>query len=414
MKDAAAFQNIHRILALASQGEQLLLVVSAMGKTTNALEVIFHQAHQQQDFSLAFQSCKDYHFQILQELFPDPAQVIFTLIEEKFRELEDTLQHLLPDRYDQQYDQIISYGEILSSLILHHYLRSQGFANTWIDSRKYLRTDTTWREGKLDWTWTERLIQHDLPGLLQEQPLVTQGFLGGSAEGATTTLGREGSDFSAAIFAYCLRAQSLTIWKDVPGVLNADPKLFPDTVLYDQIAYQEAIEMSYYGASVIHPKTIQPLANRGIPLYVKSFLHPLEPGTVIHNCLHERIAPAFILKQQQCLLSFHTKDFGFITENNLSTIFQALSEWRIKINLMQNSAISFSICTDFHELRIQQLVQSLSDEFVILYNQPLHLFTIKNYDQESILKLTEGREILLEQRTRNTFQFVCRPAGLPL
>ncbi|NRT17834.1 aspartate kinase [Hymenobacter sp. 9A] len=224
----------------------------------------------------------------------------------------------------------------------------------------------------------------------------------------TTTLGREGSDYSAAIFAYCLRAESVTIWKDVAGLLSADPKLFPDAVRYPEISYQETIEMAYYGASVIHPKTLKPLAERGIPLRVRSFLDPGAPGTLIHNCQHPALAPAFIRKTEQCLLSFESKDFAFISEENLEVIFGALAQARLKINLMQNSAISFSVCTDFSERRVQQLLALLAGQFRTHYNAGLLLFTIKNYDAASVARLTAGRELLLEQRTRSTFQFVCR------
>ncbi|MFB9863959.1 aspartate kinase [Rufibacter immobilis] len=409
VKDAAAFRNILRILSGLDHTQKPLVVVSAMGKTTNALEKVYRLAFQKLDYSAALQETRQYHLQIAQELFAGSNHPIHAALQQQFNYLELLLEHLQPVDFDRQYDQIISVGELLSSLMLHHFLASQGYPNQWIDCRDYLRTDATWREARLDWTWTEKQIRQHLPAVLEQQPIITQGFIGRSASGETTTLGREGSDFSAAIFAYCLRAESLTIWKDVPGLLNADPKLFKETTRYEEIAYQEAIEMAYYGASVIHPKTVQPLAQRCIPLYVKSFLHPSEPGTVIWNCQHERIAPSFILKQNQCLLSFHTKDFGFISEQHLSTIFKALSQHRLKINMMQNSAISFSTCVDADETRVEALKAELAQEFVILYNQPLHLFTIKNYDQPSLEKLTHGKEILLEQRSRQTFQFVCRP-----
>ncbi|GAA4314855.1 aspartate kinase [Nibribacter koreensis] len=409
VKDASAVRNIFKILSDLPEKEQLVVVVSAMGKTTNALEDIYRKAHQRQEFAPALESSKAYHLDIVRELFPDPGCPVYAEVAAQFQELEQTLSSLQPDHWDQQYDQVISRGELLSSIILHHYLQSQGLSTYWLDCRTCLRTDSTWREGRLDWTYTENQIQSTLPAILQKQIVITQGFIGGTADGLTTTLGREGSDYSAAIFAYCLNAASLTIWKDVPGLLNADPKLFKEATRYDEVAYQEAIEMAYYGASVIHPKTIQPLANKCIPLYVKSFLHPELPGTVIHDCQHGKIAPSFILKQNQCLLSFKAKDLGFISEEHLSAIFQAVHAVRLKINMMQNSALSFSVCCDYDEARVQQLKLSLSDQFIIKYNQPLHLFTIQNYDKGSIQRLTNGREILMEQRTRHTFQFVSRP-----
>ncbi|WP_207435624.1 aspartate kinase [Sabulibacter ruber] len=409
VKDAAAFRNIFHILSGLDSSEKPLVVVSAMGKTTNALEKVFKEAYRNQDYSGTLQEIKDYHGGIVKELFPEEDHPVYAALQQQYSDLERLLKEVVSQDFDRQYDQIISRGELLSSQILHYYLCSQGYHNHWLDCRDYLRTDDTWREGRIDWAWTEQQISQHIPSILQEKPIITQGFIGATAQGETTTLGREGSDYSAAIFAYCLQAQSLTIWKDVPGLLNADPKLFQDTIRYEEIAYQEAIEMAYYGASVIHPKTVQPLAKKCIPLYVKSFLHPQEPGTVIWNCQHDRIAPSFILKQNQSLLSFHTKDFGFISEQHLSSIFQALSQHRLKINMMQNSAISFSTCVDTDDDRLEALKTHLADEFVILYNQPLHLFTIKNYDQPSLEKLTNGKEILLEQRSRNTFQFVCRP-----
>ncbi|RNI31194.1 aspartate kinase [Rufibacter latericius] len=409
VKNAAAFKNVLSILSMLPSPEKTLVVVSAMGKTTNALEQVYILAFQGQDYTQTLQEMRQYHLEIVQELFQDSKHPVYAALQDHFIFLENTLETVQPTEFDRQYDQIISVGELLSSLILHHYLCSQGFQNQWLDCREYLRTDDTWRESRLDWDYTEQKIQQHLPAILEKEPIITQGFIGSSPTGATTTLGREGSDFSAAIFAYCLQADSLTIWKDVPGLLNADPKLFKDTLRYEEIAYQEAIEMAYYGASVIHPKTVQPLAKRCIPLYVKSFLHPDQPGTVIRNCQHDRIAPSYILKQNQCLLSFHTKDFGFISEQHLSSIFQALSKHRLKINLMQNSAISFSTCVDADEPKVEALKAELAQEFVILYNQPLYLFTIKNYDQPSLDSLTAGKEILLEQRSRHTLQFICRP-----
>lgn len=386
----------------------MLLVVSAMGKTTNALEQVMDLAYQQKDFQQEYTQLKDYHTGVLQELFPQqhPAH---ERQEHLLRLLLQDLQSMDPSgEYDQLYDQIVSYGELLSSSILHYFLQEQGLQNKWVDSRKYIRTDSSWREAKVDWVSTERQIKQDLPAVLEQELVVTQGFLGGTPEGRTTTLGREGSDFSAAIFAYGLDATEMCIWKDVEGLLNADPKYFPDTVRYAEISYQETVEMAYYGASVIHPKTIKPLANKQIPLHVKSFLNPTGAGTKIYNCRFDKLAPAYIIKENQCLVSFAVKDFTFVSEKNLSTIFGVLSELRIKINLMQNSAISFSICTDFHAERLHRLMQRLHDQFVIHYNTNLRLFTIKNYTTESITKLMDAKEILLEQRTRTTFQFVSK------
>ncbi len=408
VKDAAAFRNVSFIIKKYSVSGQLLVVVSAIGKTTNALETIFSKAHAAQDFSSDFSVLKTYHFSVAEELFNGESEAAKESLENLFAELKEKLQALVPGKTDQQYDQIISYGELLASTLLSEFLKTETLPVTWTDCRKYIRTDNSWREGKVDWAWTEKLIQRDLPDILANNIIVTQGFIGGTSDGKTTTLGREGSDYSAAIFAYCLRAEKMVIWKDVAGLLNADPKIFPETVRYPQISYQETIEMAYYGASVIHPKTIKPLADRQIPLFVKSFLDPDSEGTRIGNFAHHKLAPAFILKQNQCLISFGVKDFSFISEQNLSTIFQVLSELRLKINLMQNSAISFSICTDYDGSRLEKLIEMLRDQFQIQYNISLQLFTIKNYDSESIKNLTAGKEILLEQRSRNTYQFACR------
>jgi len=409
VKSAAAFRNLADIICTHGDRQQLLIVVSAMGKTTNALEQVYELAYKGQDFTAALQQNWTYHQEIITALFPDQQHPVHARAAQLLSLLERQLAGLKAlDNYDKGYDQVISYGELFSSTILHHFLQEQGLNNTWVDSRKYIQTDNTWREARIDWAWSERLIRRDLPALLQEQLVVTQGFLGGTNNGLTTTLGREGSDFSAAIFAYCLDATALCIWKDVAGLLNADPKHFPDTVRYPEISYQETVEMAYYGASVIHPKTIKPLANKLIPLYVKSFLQPAAPGTKICDCHFEKIAPAYIIKENQCLVSFSVKDFTFISEKNLGTIFNALSELRIKINLMQNSAISFSICTDYHPERLERLIHTLEDQFLIHYNTNLQLFTIKNYDASGIDKIVRDKEVLLEQRTRTTFQLVCR------
>lgn len=409
VKSADAFRNLVHIIMTYGGKQQLLVVVSAMGKTTNALEQVFDLAYSQQDFEPALEQSFGYHMDIVHELFPEPADGVYEQLEHLFSELRQILQTLHRNTsYDQLYDQVVSYGELLASNILHYFLQSQHLTNTWIDSRKYIQTDTTWREAKVDWAWSERLIKRDLVPVLENQLVVTQGFLGGTNNGLTTTLGREGSDFSAAIFAYCLDATEMCIWKDVDGLLNADPKHFDDTIRFDEISYQETVEMAYYGASVIHPKTIKPLANKHIPLYVKSFVNPEGAGTRICDCRYEKLPPSYIIKENQCLISFSAKDFTFISEKNLGTIFNALSELRLKINLMQNSAISFSICTEQHQERLQKLIQTLQDQFVIHYNTELVLYTIKNYTPESLNKMMNGRQILLEQRTRNTLQFVSR------
>ena len=428
VKDAAAILNLCRIVRNYGPPGPLVVVVSAMGKTTNALEEIYELAYSDQDWEQQAERLETYHEQACVEL----AALIPTINLLQFKE---RLQQLLsgfaedlhymglvkkPETYDQGYDQIIAYGERLSTLLagtaLTQFLPASDVRH--IPASIMIKTDATWREGRVDWSATEWSATNAVNGMLATgaQVLVTEGFIsstsiGGDLPGGSlhyTTLGREGSDYTAAILAYCLRAESVTIWKDVAGLLNADPKIFPDTVRYPEISYRETIEMAYYGASVIHPKTLKPLADRGIPLRVKSFLDPAAEGTLIHDCQHPPLAPAFIRKTDQCLLSFSSKDFSFISEENLAVIFGALAQAKLKINVMQNSAISFSVCTDFSERRVHQLLDLLREQFTLHYNTGLTLFTIKNYDLASVARLTEGRRLLLEQRTRGTFQFVCQ------
>ena len=415
VKDAAAIRNLAAIARAQGAGRPLLIVVSAMGKTTNALEEIFQLAHAGQDYQAPLAQLTDFHVAVGRELLGSgaatdeygapPVAVAGTSLGSLFESLRERLGRMRPAEYDRQYDQVVSYGELLSSLLVASVLGAD-----WLDCRPLIRTDRSWREGRVDWPTTERAVRGGVGNQLAAgRVVVTQGFIGSTASGVTTTLGREGSDYSAAIFAYCLKAESVTIWKDVAGLLNADPKIFPNTVRYPEISYQETIEMAYYGASVIHPKTLKPLAERGIPLYVKSFLDPAAPGTVIHDCRHGLLAPAFIRKTGQCLVSFESKDFAFISEENLEVIFGALAQARLKINLMQNSAISFSVCLDYDERRLAELLALLREQFAIHYNTDLTLFTIKNYDAASVQQLTQGRRLLLEQRTRQTFQVVCAP-----
>jgi len=423
VKDAAGILNVCRIVQETQQGQPLLIVVSAMGKTTNALEEIFDLAWRGEDYTGQLAALNKLHHDTSAALSraltsgvpSDPDKLDAGLVS-LFQALSARLDALPANAvYDEGYDQIVSYGESLSAQLLAHALFATLREGTF--GKMYLRsptivTDTTWREGKVNWIKTAEETIADFGNLFNHASasiIVTEGFTGHVQDNhRTTTLGREGSDYSAAIFAYCLGAESVTIWKDVPGLLNADPRIFPDTVLYPEISYQETIEMAYYGASVIHPKTLQPLAERGIPLYVKSFLDPRAPGTLIHDCQHPQLAPAYIRKAGQCLLSFESKDFAFISEENLEVIFGALAQARLQLNLMQNSAISFSVAVNYHEGRVQQLLAALQGQFSIHYNAGLTLFTIKNHDQASIERLTAGRELLLEQRTRSTFQFLVR------
>ena len=411
VKDAAAVLNLRRIVE-AHLGP-LVIVVSAMGKTTNALEEVFNLAYNGKEYAGALGRVEAFHRDAADSLATGAGPHMAADTNEGFRNAFDALETQLATvsaskDYDEQYDQVVSYGELLASEFVAHVLNDLRPTN-WLDCRPLLRTDESWREARIDWKVTEEKLRSEvLPHFQQVQAIVTQGFVGGTADGRTTTLGREGSDYTAAILAYCLRAESVTIWKDVAGLLNADPKIFPDTVRYPEISYRETIEMAYYGASVIHPKTLKPLADRNIPLRVRSFLDPAAEGTLIHDCQHAALAPAFIRKTDQALLSFTSKDFSFISEENMAVIFGALAHAKLKINVMQNSAISFSVCVDYSERRVHQLLDLLREQFTLHYNTGLTLFTIKNYDAASIARLTAGKRLLLEQRTRHTFQFVCQ------
>jgi aspartate kinase len=314
------------------------------------------------------------------------------------------------DHYDFIYDQDVSFGEIISTKIVSAFLQDNGIANTWLDARKLVQTDNTYREAKVNWAVTEERISDVVSTTDNNKKIyLTQGFIGHTEEGLTTTLGREGSDFTAGIFAYCLDAEDVTIWKDVPGMLNADPKWFEETEKLDEISYREAIELAYYGASVIHPKTIKPLQNKQIPLLVKSFLDPESEGTIIQaSNRSDQLITSYIFKRDQILLSVSPKDFSFIVEHNLRDIFNAFHEHRVKINLMQNSAISFSACAGGDQVRIDALIEDLSSDFAVKYNSGVELLTIRHYDQETIARLTKGKEILVIQRSRQTARIVMK------
>ena len=403
IKDAASIQNTANIVK--TYGEfPLLIVVSAMGKTTNDLERVFQSYRDTQRPGPDFDTIRNYHNSVIRELFPEDHPV-FGAIEQTFERALLTLQEQHP--YDTAYDQFIGYGELLSSMIVHHFLLLEGLPSTWMDARNFISTDENFREGKVDWELTAKKVK-SLESVLERKIIITQGFIGKSPTGLTTTLGREGSDFSAAIFASLLNAESVTIWKDVPGVMSADPKRLPDPVIFKELPYNEAAEMTYYGASVIHPKTIKPLANHGIPLRVKSFDNPGLPGTVIHQCKIPNLPPLIVFKDNQCLVSCKVTDYTFINEEQLGMIFHSLSSLDIRINVMQNSAISFSFCIDFRESKLTRLVQELRNNFEVYYNVGLTLITVKNYDHKSFEKYRKTRGILLEQYSRSTLQVLVK------
>lgn len=401
--NAAAIKNVTAIIQ-AHRQEKLLVVASAMGETTNALEQIVFASRSDNDIRQLVEELRGYHFTILRELFPvnHPVYHEFEMLVVKLQ--NETTQ---PGDDDQVYDQVVSLGEIMSTVILSHYLNLTLVKTHWIDARGYVKTDSTFREGKIDWEQTREKIQ-SLGPLLQHQVVLTQGFIGSDARGLTTTLGREGSDFSAAIFAFCLKADSVTIWKDVPGVMNADPKRLAQAIVFEELPFKEAAEMTYYGASIIHPKTIRPLANSDIPLYVKSFANPEHTGTVIHRCSIGHLPPLIIFKENQCLISCKVTDYSFITEHQIGIIFQTLSQRNIKINVMQSSAITFSFCVDFQASKILKLIEVLSKDFEVYYNTGLTLITVKNYNQKLFQEYRNKPGVILEQSSRSTLQVLAK------
>ena len=412
VKDAAAVINVGEVLR-RYENEPLVVVVSAMGKTTNALEAIM-QAFAANDTLLSnklIQESHTYHDTIIKALFPNESTEISTEIAKIFGDLATKCKLQFEGEYDYHYDQIISLGEVISTKIIAAYLNTIQFKSHWMDARKLVRTNSRWREGRVNWEVTEVLIQSKANQLFDQGNtiLVTQGFVGHNSDGKTTTLGREGSDFTAAIFAYCLDAEDVTIWKDVPGMLNADPKYFDNTVLLEKISFKEAIELAYFGASVIHPKTIQPLKRKKITLYIKSFLNPEAQGSVIQESLaYDDHIPSFIFKMDQVLISLTPKDFSFIVEENLERIFGHLNKKKIRVNLMQNSAVSFSFVVDRVRIDLDKLIQYFQTDYIVRYNEGLELVTIRHYDEPTLKRVTVSKAIILEQKSRQTARLVIK------
>ncbi|MBN1500645.1 MAG: aspartate kinase [Spirochaetes bacterium] len=407
VKNADAVRNVAEVIKLYPE-ENLGIVISAMGKTTNALEeILISYFDQKNDFSGKLNQIKKYHLDIAEELFPDRLTPVFTELENVFEELEIKLQKKSSASYDYEYDQIVCIGEIISTLIVSAYLNSISINCTWIDARSIIKTSNRYRDAQIIWETTSVLTKSAVD-FSKSRIYITQGFIGSTVEGISTTLGREGSDFSAAILAFSLDCSDVTIWKDVPGVLNADPKWFDDTVKIDRMSYYDATELAYYGASVIHPKTIKPLHNKHIPLYVKSFLNPESEGTIITSDTQGLPVPSFIFKINQVLFTISPKDFSFIGEENLRDIFQILAELNIKINVMQNTAMSFSLCVNDDERKIPVFINRLSEKFTVKYNNSLELVTIRHYDQKTIERVTVNKDILLEEKSRHNIQMVMR------
>ena len=415
VKTAAAVRNIADILNKYPH-DDLIVVISAMGKSTNALEQ-YHAAcyHTRNEAPQHLEQIKTYHLEIMDDLFAARDHDVYRSVQHIFDTLGSFMKKQPADAYDAQYDAVVSCGELLSTTIVSSYLNEIGVANQWVDARDLIKTDDTFREGKVDWKLTAHFIQKTLQPFFAHRQngrsiAVTQGFIAATIDDRTTTLGREGSDYSGAIFAYCMDAESVTIWKDVPGVLNADPKYFDVTEKLPKISYREATELAYYGASVIHPKTLKPLQNKQIPLFVKSFSVPDEDGTQIQQAVEcDHLVPSFIFKVDQLLISIAPKDFSFIDEHNLSGIFGLFAKYRIKLRLMQSSAISFSACIDNNHEKLPQLFEELHENFDVKYNEGLELLTIRHYDEPTINRLIVDKEVLLIQKGRATAQLVLKP-----
>ncbi len=404
VKDADAVKNVLKVLKEVNE-TNLLIVISAMGKTTNALEdIVKSYLEDTQELEVLIEGLERFHAQILQELFTDKQAVVFEKIQRLFVDLKTTLERNKSTQYDYVYDQIVSFGELISTIIVSEYLNQRGLQNQWLDARNFIKTNNYYRDAKVDWETTQSIISEKVN---RNGVSITQGFIGSNANNFTTTLGREGSDYTAGIFAYCLNAESVSIWKDVPGVLNADPRVFDETQLLHHISYSEAIELAFYGASVIHPKTIQPLQRKEIPLYVKSFLNPLEDGTSVKKGqpLDPQL-PCYIVKKNQILVSLSSLDFSFIVESTISEIFSLFHKHHVKVDLIQNSAISFSVCLDDKFDRFDSLLAILKEKFRVTYNTGVSLFTIRHFTNESIEFLEKDKDILLKQMTRETYQMV--------
>lgn len=406
VKDAAGIKNVYDVLQKVGY-EDVLLVVSAMGKTTNALEIVIKNYFDKSaEMKSSVQEVKKYHNQILMDLFDDEKNEVFAAVNTQFADLEYFLTHNKSPNYNFVYDQIVSYGELISTTILSHFMNFMGIKTQWLDVRNFIKTDANYRDAEVNWELTQKNIAKNVKRKILN---ITQGFLGSDENNFTTTLGREGSDYTAAIFAYCLNAESVTIWKDVPGVMNADPRYFENASLLNQISYREAIELAFYGATVIHPKTLQPLQKKEIPLYVKSFINPLLKGTSVAKGVDlEPYLPCFIVKRNQLLISLSSIDFSFIMEENISEIFALFHQFKIKVNLIQNSAISFSVCVEDKFDNFKALNAILSKKFKVIFNENVTLYTIRHFDDKASQTVEENKIVLLKQVSRETMQVVTK------
>ncbi|MBU2997781.1 aspartate kinase [Cellulophaga baltica] len=406
VKDADGVKNVVSVLNKVGY-ENTLVVVSAMGKTTNAMETVISSYFEDKPrVAYAIQEVLKFHNDILMDLFENDKHPIFKQVKLLFEEVQGFLAWNKSPKYSFVYDQVIGYGELVSTTIINAYLNEVGITSNWLDVRDVIKTDGNYRDAAINWEKTQSNVTKSID---KTKLYITQGFIGSDDNNFTTTLGREGSDYSAAILAYCLNATDVTIWKDVPGVLNADPRYFENAELLNKISYKEAIELAFYGASVIHPKTLQPLQRKEIPLHVKSFLNPKNPGTVVGkgNGIEPKV-PCFIVKKNQVLMKLSSLDFSFIVEDNISELFKLLSDYKMKVDLIQNSAISFSVCFENKFDCLNQLLDALKSKFKVSHHEGVSLYTIRHFNAEAISSLQNGKEIILEQRGKETVQLVVK------
>lgn len=407
IKDASSIKNVASIVRRYTS-DQLAIIISASGKTTNAMELVLtaYWNKQTDEMKKCLDKVKKNHKQIMDSLFDNQEHSVYDDVHDIFVDLEWILEEEPQDGFDYLYDQIVSVGELLSTKIVSAYFNEVGLTTTWLDVRDCIQTDNTYRDANINWKETEAAIQAKVPALLEKGLVVTQGFLGGTTENFTTTLGREGSDFTAAIFSYCLNVEDMSIWKDVPGVLTADPRLFDDTQLIEELSYSEAIEMTYYGAQVIHPKTIRPLQNKTIPLYVKSFVNPEGKGTKIAAVEKEDYPSMIVVKKDQALLRMVSKDFFFVDEAKFAKLFEALSKHRIKVNMTQNTALAFSVCVNNIPAKIDALIADLEANYTVEKIEDLKLVTIRHASPTVFEKIVGERTILLEEKIKANIQLV--------
>ncbi len=408
LKDAASVKNVQKIL-LGYKNQPLLIVVSAMGKTTNALEKVINAYFEQNGQAISLlQDVRTQHFSLMEDLF-QPEDPVFDRLRIVFEQVQNFISQEPTGEYDFIYDQIVCVGELASSIIVKAYLDQNQLSTHWTDARELIITDDIFREGWVQWEETQGNISTKIKPLISKDHFViTQGFIASTKDGQFITLGREGSDYTAAIFSFCLDAESMTIWKDVPGVLTADPRIFDNVVKLDRLSYREAIEMTYYGAKVIHPKTIKPLQNKSIPLYVKSFKDPLDSGTFISDDVGDHYPPMVAVESNQAVLQISTRDFSFVAEHHMRYLFGEIADQRIQVNLMQNTAISFSICVNDVDDKIALFAKAIEKDFKVIIDRDLQLISVRHYHQDVLDNLKRGKIVILEERIGKTVQMVVK------